>query len=312
MGRKFAAQRTVRRTGEYLRYGVPRYGGKYPVRGSVPSFMRRLSVNGVNTTVDVVGTGDGLPTVYKHIYPRRGRYRKRYILNGGKGPMRVKGLRRFVTSFSAGVGLSHRFLPRGAHNEITIVNSNPTKLAMTNSLTERKFGMAVFRKRTRPNNMLVCNVPRCHLPGAIIHSRIDGVTTLNIRFVAGYVINRGAIAVSDLFHTNCSTVFVNANADIPRGVSSAPNDGLRNMDRDACFLRGMGTCGRNTLPHSVIPLHSNRGMNMVNNKGITVSTTHATVHLNTSIAMLCEGARRRVPTVGDRCRSTMGRNIGFR
>lgn len=205
-----ALTRTITRTGHYLGYGMPRYHGNYPVRGRVPRFVRTVARNSFNTTTTRVCRHDSLPTVYNHVYPERGRYRNRYILNGGNGRIRVNGLRQFMTS----VTLSNNFLPRsidhGATNHITVVNYNPTNVTTTQRLTNLSCSIAVFRTTSRPNNAVACNVPAFQLRGRLLRHRTRTLATVNIAVRCGIGVNISG-PLTRLRRT-FSTIFVTVNA----------------------------------------------------------------------------------------------------
>ncbi len=95
---KCARSATVSRTLEYLGYGGPIYITNYPIGVRVPRFVRGMHSNSFRTTCRVVCGSSSLPTIYKHIYPRRGRYRDGYVHNIGNRDITVNELRHFITS----------------------------------------------------------------------------------------------------------------------------------------------------------------------------------------------------------------------
>lgn len=278
----------------------------------MPHFVRTVTHNGFNRTGSVLTRQAGLPSVYNHIYPQRGRYRNGYVVGGTGGPpVGVNGLRHFTTSFRD-VGRLHG--PGGVGrslNGMTMMKSNPTNLSMTNSITGLNCRMAMFRNRSRPKNMLLFNVPRFHLSGTIMHHRVTHLRKLNIGFMYGAFVNRSG-ALSSLFTRKCSSVFVNANARVPRSIH-VRGSRMPNMFRTVCLLAGMRLMRGKRLSRGRVPIGGNSHIVVVNNNGMTVSTTHAYMHLNyRTMAMTCHHDRRRVPTLLSRCRRTHTRNIRFR
>ncbi len=200
--------------------------------------------------------------------------------------------------------------PRPVSRGITIINSNPTNLTYTNSLIGGKCSIALFRTLRLTNNILVCNVPRFHLPGMVIRRRVTGLHTLNIRIRAGVIVN-GILSVSRLVsRNNFRTIFVNANTNLPHFVN-VPNRGLGKMCSTGRCLAHMGLVGTCQRSGSA-PVRHTHEMTIINNNGITVSTTHYTVHLNTSrISVICQHSVRRLPTQTRRIRRTGRRNVRF-
>ncbi len=191
---------------------------------------------------------------------------------------------------------------------ITVVNSNPSKLAYTNRLTGVNCRMAVFRTLRATNNMLMCNVPRFHLPGTVIRGRISSLGTLNMGLRAGIIIN-GAVAISRLFRDNFGTMFVNDNTKLPQFVK-VRNRSLGNICSTGRFLAQGGLVGTCVSKDSAPVFGTGRAI-IINNNGMTVSTTHATGHLNDSIAVICQHARGRLPTHFRRIRRTGRRKVDF-
>lgn len=299
---------TVRRTGEYLGYGRRPYISNYPIGVSVPRFVSLITRNGFRRTCGIVTGASTLPTIYNEIYPRRERYRSGYIHNVGNRPITVNELREFITSCR---GRRSRVGPtsvRGGNGGITMVNSNPDSLAYTNSLTRLNCSIAVFRTLRITNNILICNVPRFELPGTVMTGRIRKLGTLNISVRAGIIVNHD-VSISSVL-AGCSTMFVNSNTNLPEFVN-VRNRGLGNICSTGRFLAHVGlvgTCG--SSDHA--PIRRKGRITIINNKGITVSTTEYTVELNTrGICIVCHHSVSRLPTETRRIRGTRRRLVRF-
>lgn len=158
--------------------------------------------------------------------------------------------------------------------------------------------------------MLICNVPRFHLPGRhVITHRVTRIRQLNIRVRASIVINH-AIAISSLLNRRkCSTMFVNSNTKLPHFVN-VPNRGLGNIISTGRFLAHTGLVHTCSSACSA-PVCINGHIIIINNNGITVSTIHATGQLNTRTAVICHHDRGRLPTHIRRIRRTGRRNVYF-
>lgn len=170
--------------------------------------------------------------------------------------------------------------------------------------------MAMFRTLRLTNNILICNVPRFELPGSVIRGRISALGRLNIGIRAGVIVNE-ILSVSRLVSScNFRSMFVNSNTNLPEFVG-VPNRGLYNICSTGRFLAEaglVGTCGSS----DAAPVVRTGGITIINNNGITVSTTHYTGHLNTRrICVICEEDRRRLPTHGRRIRRTGRRKVVF-
>ncbi len=314
---KCATRRTHARTAHYLGYGGTPYVTNYPIGVSVPSFLRGATSKSFSNTVTIVHGDSLLPTIYNHIYPRRDRYRGGYALNGTlgsiSGTITVKEIRHFLTS------LRHRDNGRGptritprANGEITVINSNPTKVATTTSLHHTNRSIAIFRTFRGPNNILICNVPRFHLPGTVIRGRVSNLGGVKIGVRAGFIINHAHAVPSLVSGSNFSTIFINDNTNLP-GFVGVPNRGLINICSTGRCLAHTGLVGTCSARHTRAPIIASHGITILNNNGITVSTTHVTLHLKTRrIRLVCHHARGRVPTHMRRIRRTGRRNIAFR
>lgn len=199
--------RVVSRTRHYLGYGGPLYRRKYPVRTPVPRVARLLLRGHLVRTNRVLFTGGPVSTIYSAMYGRRGRYRNRYILKEGDDPVRFDDVRGFVSSSC----LSEVRIPgvRGGKGGMTIVNSKPTKVAITVGLTLTNCGMAVFRRQDGVNNVLRCKVPRFHLSGSIVSQCGGGVRRLKVQVHPGAIV-KDTVIVSGLFHSKCDDIFMKA------------------------------------------------------------------------------------------------------
>lgn len=311
MGLKLAGRRTVRRTRHYLSYPGPAYVRKYPMDVGVPAFIGGVRQKRFLRTTEILGRADTLPTIYNHMYPRRGRYRDGYVRLGVNGPtITVNCLRHFTTSCrQRDKGVSVPRMTRGGNVGVTIINSNPTNLSFTNSVTGHNCSIAIFRTLRRVNNILGCNVPRFHLPGGVISMRVRKLHGVNIGFVAGYVIN-GAVDCSSLRTSNFGKVFTTDNTKLP-GFVGVPKRGLIKIVSSGRCLAHIGLVST-TGPSDSAPILRNGGITIVNNNGATVSSIHATHHLNTRhTVVICHHDRRRVPTHLRRIGRTGRRNIRF-
>lgn len=271
------------------------YISLYPTRISVPKCVTLAKRNHCTSTVHLVHGSGPFPAAYNFVYRRP--YRTHYHEGVMSSTVGVHKLGHVTTSCTNGIP-PPRYTP-SAKGHVTIMNNKPNKLDTTCCLRLVKRRAAMFRVLPGLNKVLHCKVPGCELPGSHLSRSVRTVLRAKIRMrFKGHV--NGSVAVRDL-HRRCSTILVSVNTDASGGLN-VRNRRTRNIVSTISFLHSIKRSGDPSL--------AKRRITIVNNNGISVSTIHATGHLNTGgMDVICEHHATSVATLPTRVRNTITRKV---
>ncbi len=157
-----------------------------------------------------------MPAICGRVCPQEEQCEQRCIEGVRHDPVAIGNLERFVADWQ----LAHQQIPTPeippfSGHKVAIVGSGPAGLTAAGELAKLGHDVTVFEALHRPAGVLAYGIPEFRLPRMIIHSEIEYIKQLGVKFVFNIVVGV-TVTLDKLFAEGYHAIFLGTGAGLPK------------------------------------------------------------------------------------------------
>jgi glutamate synthase (NADPH/NADH) small chain len=232
-----------------------------PVGIRIKEFVGLVAEGKFDEAVKIVKIDNLLPAICGRVCPQEEQCEIQCVLAKKGQSVAIGNLERFVADFERDYGLmTAERTKRKTGKRVAVVGSGPAGLACASDLVRMGHEVTVFEALHALGGVLVYGIPEFRLPKEIVHTEIDQLEKMGVRFVTNAVIGRGD-TIDDLMRDGYDAVFLGVGAGAPRFLD-VPGENLIGVYSANEFLTRVNLM-KAYLPDSETPIFDCRGRDVV-------------------------------------------------
>jgi len=187
-----------------------------PVGIDIPGFITAVSQQDFKRAYRILKSSNALPAVCGRVCPQESQCEATCIVGKKLAPVGIGRLERFVADFAIGRGWDEAPSAAPTGKKVAIIGSGPAGLACAGDLIKGGVAVTVYEALHIAGGVLNYGIPEFRLPRHIIHTEIENLRTLGVRFELDAIIGKIYTIPELMNDMGYHAVFVGTGAGSPK------------------------------------------------------------------------------------------------
>jgi len=257
-----------------------------PVNINIPGFIKEIERGDFLTAAKVLKSTNALPAICGRVCPQESQCESRCIYNKiGKPTVAIGNLERFTADYereSGKISVPEVSEPTGI--KVAVVGSGPSGLTAAGELAKYGHDVTIFEALHEFGGVLVYGIPEFRLPKKIMHTEIDNLKKMGVKFVNNFIVGRTA-TFDDLRSEGFKAFFIGSGAGLPRFMN-IPGENLINIFSSNEYLTRVNLMKAFKFPEYDTPIVRGKNVAVIGGGNTAMDSVRTAKRLGAERAMI--------------------------
>jgi glutamate synthase (NADPH/NADH) small chain len=278
-----------------LACGKPRCVAGCPVGIDIPGFLALVQEGKFAEAAQKLKQDTALPAVCGRVCPQEEQCEKVCVLANKGESVSIGRLERFTADWERNHGEAPLpQLPPPSGKKVAVVGAGPAGLTVAGDLIRLGHAVTIFEALHEPGGVLIYGIPEFRLPKAIVHSEVEFLKRLGVRFVMDYVVGRNSTIPDLMKQEGYDAVFIGSGAGLP-SFMGVPGENLVGVYSANEYLTRANLMKAYLFPQYDTPPIRRKKVAVVGGGNVAMDAARTAIRLGADVTIVYRRSREQLP-----------------